>query len=300
MAGIDANEPLLPKTNLKPQTNTNNAPKRRVLRRCRSAPQADHSPPRADEIGSIPRSESIFGNLHPSIRKVAIVLSFYLGIGTICFYLVRDQLAGKKTSGVLDALYFCIVTMTTVGYGDLVPKSVPTKLLACAFVFTGMALVGIILSKAADYLVEKQEVLLVKAMHMRQKVDQSEIMQEVETNKSRYKCLMTFIFLLALIISGTAFLATVEKMTLVDAFYCVCCTITTLGYGDASFSTKAGRLFAVFWILISSICLAQFFLYIAELNTENRQRKLVKWVLSRRTTNVDLEAADIDDDGVVG
>ena len=45
--------------------------------------------------------------------------------------------------------------MTTVGYGDLVSNSTIAKLLACLYVYTGMALGGLILSKAADYIVEK-------------------------------------------------------------------------------------------------------------------------------------------------
>ncbi|VVA30512.1 PREDICTED: two-pore potassium channel [Prunus dulcis] len=273
--------------------------KGRKFRRCRSAPLAEHVPLETTN-GSVPVTESIFRNLHPSFRKVCIFLAFYLGIGTICFYLVRNQIKGEKTNGVLDAVYFCIVTMTTVGYGDLVPNSILSKLLACAFVFTGMALVGLILSKAADYLVEKQEILLAKALHMHQKVGHIQVLKDVETNSLKYKCIVAFILLLVLISAGTIFLATVEKLDLVDAFYCVCSTITTLGYGDKSFSTQAGRVFAIFWILTSTICLAQFFLYIAELNSQSRQRALVKWVLSRRTTNVDLEAADLDGDGVVG
>jgi len=60
-----------------------------------------------------------------------------------------------------------------------------------------------------------------------------------------------------------------------------------------------GRAFAVIWILTSTITLAQFFLYIAELNTERRQRALANWVRTRKMTSADLEAADIDDDGVV-
>ncbi|ONI13734.1 hypothetical protein PRUPE_4G242000 [Prunus persica] len=274
--------------------------KSRKFRRCRSAPLAEHVPLETTNTGSVPVTESIFRNLHPSFRKVGIFLAFYLGIGTICFYLVRNQIKGEKTNGVLDAVYFCIVTMTTVGYGDLVPNSILSKLLACAFVFTGMALVGLILSKAADYLVEKQEILLAKALHMHQKVGHIQVLKDVETNSLKYKCIVAFILLLVLISAGTIFLATVEKLDLVDAFYCVCSTITTLGYGDKSFSTQAGRVFAIFWILTSTICLAQFFLYIAELNSQSRQRALVKWVLSRRTTNVDLEAADLDGDGVVG
>lgn len=300
MARDGVEEPLLSRlVDPAAQSSKKNAPRKRRYRRCKSAPLAEFVHTETNGIGPIPHPKSIFQRLHPSFKKVAIFLAVYLGVGTTIFYLVRNQIAGEKTDGILDAVYFCIVTMTTVGYGDLVPDSVLTKLLACAFVFTGMALVGLILSKAADYLVEKQEILLVKAFHMRKKHGPADILKDVETNRVRYKCIIVFILLLVLIIIGTIFLVTVEKLDIVDAFYCVCSTITTLGYGDKSFSSEAGRAFAVVWILASTIAVAQFFLYVAELNTEKKQRSLVKWVLSRRMTNVDLEAADFDDDGVV-
>ncbi|XP_020222684.1 two-pore potassium channel 1 isoform X1 [Cajanus cajan] len=273
--------------------------KRRLLR-SRSAPGTDCVPAETNGNEPIPHTVSIFQNVHPSFKRVAIYLVVYLGVGALIFYLVRNQIRGLKTDGILDALYFTIVTMTTVGYGDLVPNSDLTKLLACAFVFSGMALMGLILSKAADYLVEKQEFLLVKAMRMHQKVGSTEILKELETNKTRYKFFLVFFLVWILIIAGTIFLVTVEKLDIVDAFYCVCSTFTTLGYGDKSFSTQAGRIFAVFWILTGTICLAQVFLYMAELNTESRQKELVKWVLTRKMTHLDLEAADLDEDGTVG
>lgn len=300
MANNDTNEPLLLRLqDTEPQKGKRRPNQRRLLR-SRSAPHTDHAPLVTNGNESNPLSEPMFGNLHPSFRKVAIILMVYLGVGTLIFYLVRNQIKGMKTDRFLDALYFTIVTMTTVGYGDLVPNSDLTKLLACAFVFSGMALMGLILSKAADYLVEKQEVLLIKAIHMHQKVGPSEILKELETNKTRYKFILVLFLLLILVIAGTIFLVTVEKLDVIDALYCVCSTITTLGYGDKSFSTQAGRIFAVFWILTGTICVAQFFLYMAELNTESRQKALVRWVLTRKMTNYDLEAADLDEDGTVG
>ncbi|KAK7299935.1 hypothetical protein RJT34_10764 [Clitoria ternatea] len=303
MANNGAKEPLL-SGSLDPSAQKTKCllNKRRILR-SRSAPLTDHVPTETNGNEPIPRTASIFQNLHPSFRRVAIYLAAYLGVGAIIFYLVRNQITGLKTDGILDALYFTIVTMTTVGYGDLVPNSNLTKLLACAFVFSGMALVGLILSKAADYLVEKQEVLLVKAMRTHGKVGtitENEILKEAEVNKTRYKFFLVFFLVLILIISGTIFLVVVEKLDVVDAFYCVCSTFTTLGYGDKSFSTEAGRIFAVFWILTGTISLAQLFLYIAEMNTESRQKELVKWVLTRKMTYFDLEAADLDGDGTVG
>lgn len=277
-------------------------PKRRRYRRCRSAPLAEFVPGEigTNDAGMLSRSESFLENIHPSLRRVAIYLILYLAIGTICFSLVQDQIKGEKIDRVLDSVYFCIVTMTTVGYGDLVPNSVASKLLACAFVFSGMVLIGLMVSKGADHLVEKQEMLLVKAMHMNRKTDSNEILKEIEDKKVHYKCLVTLALFVVLVVVGTLFLTQVEKLDLVDAFYCVCSTITTLGYGDKSFSTKAGRIFAIFWILMSTICVAQFLCYIAELNTESRQKELVKFVLTKRMTNVDLEAADVDANGIVG
>lgn len=274
--------------------------KKRRFRRCRSAPGAEYIPERVTDNPSPSPSQSLLINIHPSFKKVFIFLALYLGIGTLCFSLFKNQISGQKTDGVLDAVYFCIVTMTTVGYGDLVPDSNFAKLLACAFVFAGMSIVGLVLSKGADYLVEKQEILVIRTLHMREKVGEVQILKEIEANKVRYKCIVVFVLLLMLIATGTAFLVMVEKLEFVDAFYCVCSTITTLGYGDKSFSTQGGRIFAIFWILTSTVCVAQFFLYVAELNTETRQRALAKFVLSKRVTNVDLEAADIDNDGVVG
>ncbi|PIN00617.1 Tandem pore domain K+ channel [Handroanthus impetiginosus] len=290
---------------LNPTTQINHKldPKRRRFRRSRSAPLAESVPGEingTNEAQSPERSESFLDKIHPSFRKVVIYLIFYLAIGTTCFYFVMDQINGKKIDGVLDSVYFCIVTMTTVGYGDLVPNSAPTKLLACVFVFSGMALIGLTLSKGADYLVEKQEILLVKALHVRQKRGPTQILKDMETNKARYKCYLMMALLVLLILVGTTFLATIEKLDIIDAFYCVCSTITTLGYGDKSFSTKAGRVFALFWILTSTICLAQLLCYIAELNTESRQKALVEYVLAKKMTNADLEAADVDENGTVG
>ena len=300
-AAAAARQPLISGlSDLDCQPQKKNSIKKRRFRRCRTIPSIDVFLDPAKPGGLFPGSKVIFSNFNPSFRQITLLVVIYLALGAGCFYLVRNQIQGKKTNAVLDAVYFVIVTMTTVGYGDLVPSSAGAKLLACAFVFSGMAIVGLFLSKAADYLVEKQEVVLVKALHARHKAGDAQMLREIKVNRVKYKCLMTLVFIVLLMSAGTIFLSIVEKLDLVDAFYCVCSTITTLGYGDKSFSTEGGRAFAVVWILTSTICVAQFFLYLAEVYTESRQHLLAKWVLTRRMTFVDLEAADLDEDGVVG
>ncbi|KAB1215112.1 Two-pore potassium channel 1 [Morella rubra] len=254
-------------------------PKRRRYRRSKSAPFADSVSMETICTSPTPSLKAIFANLDPTLMQVALFLAIYLVVGTLCFYNLRPQMKGKKTDAIIDTVYFCIVTIATVGYGDLVPDSNLTKLLACAFAFTGVTVVGLVLSKAADSLVKKHENLLITALDMYQNRGQTETIKKVETNRVRSKCLLVFLLLLVLIITGTTFLATVEKLNLVDAFYCVCVTVTTLGYGDESFKTKEGRVFAVFWIPISAITLAQFYAYMAELNTESRHTEFVKRVV---------------------
>ena len=147
-------------------------------------------------------------------------------------------------------MYFCVVTMTTVGYGDLVPQTNFAKLLACVFVFAGMGLGGFALSKAAGYIVEKAEVLFVKAIHIHETCGPKEIINETERHKVKYKFLTVLTLIVFLVITGTMFLTLVENLSLFDAIYCVCATITTLGYGDKSFSSRGGRVVKIMIVFI--------------------------------------------------
>ncbi|GJZ50378.1 two-pore potassium channel 1-like protein [Tanacetum coccineum] len=181
--------------------------KRRRFRRIKSAPLADSFPSSIKSTNALPKAhpKSVFDHFYPSYWKAVIIVSVYLAVGTLCFTLLRKQISGIKTRDVLDGLYFTIVTMTSVGYGDLVPASHLTILLACLFVVSGMLVVGLVLSKAADLLVEKQERLLVRAMHLNETIGEAEILKKMKTKKVRNKCGRVFASLW--ILSGTVYVA---------------------------------------------------------------------------------------------
>jgi voltage-gated potassium channel len=59
---------------------------------------------------------------------------------------------------LIEALYFCIVTLTTVGYGDLSPTSAGTQIFTIVYILTGFGvLVALLTSIAQEFLRQKAE-----------------------------------------------------------------------------------------------------------------------------------------------
>lgn len=59
------------------------------------------------------------------------------------------------TYGLLDDFYFVIVTLTTVGYGDITPKTYNEKILAVILVFVGVFVFSTITAAISSYLTER-------------------------------------------------------------------------------------------------------------------------------------------------
>ncbi|KAE8733536.1 Calcium-activated outward-rectifying potassium channel 1 isoform 1 [Hibiscus syriacus] len=71
------------------------------------------------------------------------------------------------------------------------------------------------------------------------------------------------------------------------------CTMTTVGFGDVSFSSESGRTFGMIWIFTGTSCLGQLFLYMADVYTDIEAKKLVKWVIASIVIDRnEIEAAD--------
>jgi voltage-gated potassium channel len=66
-------------------------------------------------------------------------------------WLVLEGDVETKDAGLrmVRAIYWAVTTMATVGYGDIVPKTVPQMFYACAIMITGVASFGYILSNIA-------------------------------------------------------------------------------------------------------------------------------------------------------
>lgn len=70
-----------------------------------------------------------------STNIIALVIVAVIGIGTVVYRSLEDW-------GWVDSLYFSVITLSTVGYGDLAPTSSASKLFTVAYIFSGISLLG--------------------------------------------------------------------------------------------------------------------------------------------------------------
>ncbi len=86
-----------------------------------------------------------------AFRAMTILLVFWIGVGTACYSLLEHW-------DIIDALYFSVVTLTTIGYGDFSPETDSGKLFTVFFAPTGIGvfvafsarIAQIVLSKRVD------------------------------------------------------------------------------------------------------------------------------------------------------
>ena len=68
-------------------------------------------------------------------------------IGTVGFMILEDL-------SFVDAFYFTIVTISTVGYGDKVPITPMGRVIGVILMFTGIGIIGVLSGTIASYLLK--------------------------------------------------------------------------------------------------------------------------------------------------
>ena len=71
----------------------------------------------------------------PDFRTLLSLVFFMLLVGTI-FYSLHEGWS------LIDAFYFSVTTLTTVGFGDLSPTTTLSKLFTVVYIFTGLGLIA--------------------------------------------------------------------------------------------------------------------------------------------------------------
>jgi hypothetical protein len=118
---------------------------------------------------------AVLGNIFRILRQMWEALAaFVLGYAALvfifaCFYAAAWQFRPTTAFRGVDAVhhpsfadfvYFSVVTMSTVGYGDVIPANAITRSLACIEVVVGIGWVTVVLSAAAALVRPKVDLVL--------------------------------------------------------------------------------------------------------------------------------------------
>ncbi|MDW4551076.1 potassium channel family protein [Defluviimonas sp. D31] len=97
----------------------------------------------------------LFRAIRRSWRDPAFRTTVFLVLGTILsgtmFY---HNVEGWRW---LDALYFCVATMATVGYGDFVPQTDAGKIFTILYMLLGIGLFVALVGQIASALISRKE-----------------------------------------------------------------------------------------------------------------------------------------------
>ena len=85
-------------------------------------------------LWSLARLRILFGSRYTKLSVFFLTVYVVLGVG---------YFHGYVQYSILDALYFCVTTALTIGYGDIVPVSPAQRQFTCWFIIFGMLSSGV-------------------------------------------------------------------------------------------------------------------------------------------------------------
>lgn len=167
------------------------------------------------------------------------------------------------------SMYFCSITVLTIGLGDVVPLTNVARALSLAFTFFGVLELGLVIAWLRQFILsnigptlfwhrlEKARKRLLKSLAEKNIVLTGKQSFEVMT-RLRIQCelqervvsiISTLASYLVFWLMGALVFCRAEKWTYFNAtYFCFLCLLTT-GYGDLAPKTSLGRSFFVIWAL---------------------------------------------------
>ena len=80
----------------------------------------------------------------PEFRAMVVALGGLLSGGTVFYRTIEGW-------GLVDSLYFCVMTLSTVGYGDLHPTTPISKIFTMMYLIAGAGLFVAFISKISEH-----------------------------------------------------------------------------------------------------------------------------------------------------
>ena len=93
---------------------------------------------------------------HHGLHFVLLAVTVIVVAGAALELALERNSPGAMIHNYGDALWWAVVTVTTVGYGDKVPVTGTGRVVAVVLMLTGIGLVGVVTATVASYFVQEQ------------------------------------------------------------------------------------------------------------------------------------------------
>ena len=80
------------------------------------------------------------------LYNLAVFLGFLVFIGSTGIYFFEHPTNGEQVSNLFDAAYWSIITVSSVGFGDIAPHTPGGRLVAMALILTGLGVISFFIS----------------------------------------------------------------------------------------------------------------------------------------------------------
>ncbi len=93
--------------------------------------------------------------LQTMLGKVIFIIITFIAIGTVGFYFLEAPTHTLSLS-LMDCFYWTVITVTTIGFGDISPETVPGQVLAIVLAFFGVALISLTFATILEVALESR------------------------------------------------------------------------------------------------------------------------------------------------
>ncbi|MDF1584669.1 MAG: NAD-binding protein [Methyloprofundus sp.] len=84
----------------------------------------------------------VLKNKRFELTTLAVFMSFLIFIASTAIYMLENPNMGGKINDLYDAFYWAIVTVSTVGYGDITPVTIGGRLVTSALIIAGLGVLA--------------------------------------------------------------------------------------------------------------------------------------------------------------